>query len=155
MDAQGKNINAFLVETFHDILKIEETALGNSTDGDLSIKEFHLLKTVSELCRDKGDNTAGNVAIALRVTPGTLTTAVKNLEKKGYLKREKSKEDRRSVHIIPTKKGQKATEKHDRFHDEMVSAITSSLNEEEALTFVKGLRSLVDFFNRKDKNRNL
>ncbi|MEG2406029.1 MAG: MarR family winged helix-turn-helix transcriptional regulator [Clostridiales bacterium] len=149
-----KEINEFLVETFNDILKIEESTLKKSPYSNVTMKEFHLLETVYRRGKNNGDNTAGAIAKELRVTPGTLTTAVKLLEKKGYLKRLKDAKDKRSVHIVVTKLGEKANVDHQKFHNDMVEDIISVLSEDESKAFLKGLKTLGDFFEQQDKKIN-
>ena len=57
MDQHRAELNRFLVEVFHDILKTEELALSSSKK-ELSLRELHLIE---EVCRaeDQGlDNRA-------------------------------------------------------------------------------------------------
>ena len=81
-DRYQKELNAFLVEAFNDVLKTEELYVAKSY-ADLSVREMHLIE---EVCRavDQGrDNRSSAIAAAQRVTAGTLTVAVNQLEVKG------------------------------------------------------------------------
>ena len=86
------------------------------------------------------------VARALNVTVGTLTIAVNNLVKKGYIQRVRSEEDRRVVLISLTEKGEKAFCHHRDFHEKMVLAILKDLNVEETEALTRALTKLQKFF---------
>jgi len=137
-------INKFLVEAFNEILKSEEISL-NKGFRNLSVKEMHVIEVVCE-GEKTGENMANILAKKLKVTAGTLTTAVSQLEKKGYLKRERDINDKRIVRITSTESGKEAQEYHRRFHEKMVNAILENLNEEETAVLVKALGHVTDFF---------
>ena len=141
-------LNAFLVEVFNDILKTEERY---TTAGcpDLSLRELHLIETV---CRavDRGeDNRASAIAAAQRVTAGTLTASVNQLEAKGFLERVRDSGDKRSVRLRPTERGREADRRHAAFHREMVEDIAGTLPPEELAVLLRGLESLASFFREK------
>lgn len=148
MDQHREELNRFLVEVFHDILKTEELSLSRAR-GELSLRELHLIE---EVCRaeDRGlDNRATAIAAAQRVTAGTLTTVVSLLERKGYLIRRRDEHDKRVVRILPTEKARQANRAHERFHEEMVENLLSFLTEEEAQVFVRALGQVSRFFREK------
>ena len=148
MDQHREELNRFLVEVFHQILKTEELALSRSK-GELSLRELHLIE---EVCRaaDQGlDNRATAIAAAQQVTAGTLTTAVSLLERKGYLTRRRDVHDKRVVRIFPTEKARQANRSHERFHEEMVENLLSFLTQEEAQVFVRALGKVSLFFREK------
>lgn len=150
MDQHREELNRFLVEVFHQVLKTEELALSRAK-GELSLRELHLIE---EVCRaaDLGlDNRATAIAAAQRVTAGTLTTAVTLLEKKGYLERRRDEKDRRAVRILPTAAARAANAVHARFHREMVDGLLAVLTEEETGVLVRALGHLAGFFQEKDR----
>ena len=77
---------------------------------------------------------------------GTLTIAVNNLVKKGYIERVRSKEDRRVVLVSLTEKGKKAYQHHKRFHEEMIQSLLKGLSDQEINTLVTALTNLREFF---------
>ena len=89
------------------------------------------------------------IAAAQRVTAGTLTTAVSLLERKGYLERRRDAYDKRVVRILPTEKARQANREHERFHEELVDYILSSLSQEEAQVFVRALGRVDGFLQEK------
>lgn len=143
-DRCAKELNDFLVGVFNDILKTEELYVSRSC-ADLSVREMHLIE---EVCRavDQGrDNRSSAIAAAQRVTAGTLTAAVNQLEAKGYLERVRDSSDKRSVRLRPTQKGREADRRHADFHRELVAAAVEALTAEETAALARGLEGIADF----------
>lgn len=141
MDDNMNLVNAQLVRVFNDILRIEETELKKSSFSDLSIKEMHTIEAIG-----MGDNkTTGEVARELSVTVGTLTVAVNNLVKKGYVDRLRSDKDRRIVRLMLTNRGRLFFRAHQYFHKKMVGAALDDMSIEEKQALFKGLQSLHNF----------
>lgn len=146
MKNSKEKMNRFLVGTFNTILRLEEKVLENLTNNHLSISEIHLIETIFETMKIT-DNTSTNIAQAAGITLGSLTTAVKTLEKKGYVVRERDISDKRIVHIVPTPIATFVNDKHTRFHEIMVEDIISNLTLEEVGVLVHALSKVENFFN--------
>ena len=143
-----REINTFLVEVFHDILKTEE--LCTTADcPDLSLRELHLIEAVCQAVDAGQDNRPSAIAAAQRVTAGTLTTVVNQLEKKGYLRRARDDSDKRSIRLLPTERGREAVRRHAAFHREMVAEILRLLTPEEAAVLLRSLRGIAAFFRER------
>lgn len=145
--ALREQLNQFLVERFNNILRLEEQVLTASNDGKLSVSEYHVLEAVvgaSQL----GQNTMREVAERLAVTAGTLTTAVKVLETKGYLLRQRGERDKRVVWIIPTAQALEANALHAEFHKQMVNGVIDCMDSHQLLALVEALAVLGDWFDR-------
>lgn len=140
-------INELLVETFNDILQIEQQALKEGVLKDISITEIHTIDAIGMY----EYRTMTEVAQDLKITLGTLTTAINKLLNKGYVDRKRGEEDRRSVMITLTRKGKLAYRIHDKFHSHMVHATIDGLNDEEEEILIKSLEKLNDFFKQKYK----
>lgn len=151
MNYQEK-LNIFLVEVFHTILRAEEKSLSRTGRGDLSIKESHAIEVVCK-AEKEGTNTASEIAGVLGITPGSLTTAVNVLVKKGYLSRNKDAIDGRRVRITATPLGQKANELHHQFHRELVAHALDEVSDAEAAALTSALERLAHFFKKKDRNK--
>ena len=147
-----ETLNHFLVNVFYEILKAEEQSISSTEFPNLSLREIHLLEKIYLAEKNGSDNSSAAIAAALRITPGTLTTAASLLEKKGYLSRQKDENDKRIVRLTVTKKGTAAQKQHEEFHHEMVEGILSALNPDEAEAFASALLSLETFFNEKYHN---
>ena len=135
-------INDVLVHLFNEILDLEERALITPEYKDISVNDMHIIDAVG-IQQQKNMST---VARTLGVTVGTLTIAVNNLVKKGYIQRMRSQEDRRVVLISLTEKGEKAYRHHQNFHEKMVLAVLKDLNVEETESLTRSLTKLQKFF---------
>lgn len=138
-------INRFLIEDFNYILLAEEHALSSYAGGLLSVNEFHIIETVLLAARENR-NTMGEISRKLGVTMGTLTIAVKTLEKKGFLRRRRSTEDRRIVRLEPTPAGAQANAYHQAFHRDMVETVAKTLSPEQLLILTEALEILAGYF---------
>ncbi|MGX4685828.1 MarR family winged helix-turn-helix transcriptional regulator [Vagococcus sp. JNUCC 83] len=144
MDEKITIVNSQLVKVFNDILTIEETELKKSDFFDLSIKEMHTIEAIGM----GGNKTTGEVAKELSITVGTLTVAINNLVKKGYVDRVRSESDRRIVRLKLTNRGRLFYRVHQHFHKKMVEAVLEDMSEEEKQALVKGLSSLHHFLKK-------
>ena len=135
-------MNDVLVKLFNEILDIEEKALITGEYSDISVNDMHIFNAIG-VGEKKNMST---VARALSVTVGTLTIAVNNLVKKGYVIRTRSEEDRRVVLISLSPRGEKAYYHHRAFHDKMILAVLKDLNAEETEVLTGALVKLRKFF---------
>lgn len=94
----------------------------------------------------------GEIAHDLRITVGTLTTAITKLIKKGYVERKRIEEDRRVVLVNLTSKGEEVYKVHQVFHEEMICAMLSNFSDEEEQVLSKSLEKLNTFFEEKYKS---
>ena len=141
MEKDLELINSALVAVFNDILTIEESELQKSEFDDISIKEMHTIEAIGL----HNERTSSEVAKRLSVTVGTLTVAINNLEKKGYVERIRCETDRRIVRLKLTNRGRLFYRVHASFHKNMVKAALTDMNEEEKNALVKGLGNLHNF----------
>ena len=135
-------INEVLVKLFNEIMDIEEKALITSEFKDISVNDMHIIEAIGM----REPKNMSTVARTLSVTVGTLTIAINNLVKKGYVERVRSQEDRRVVLISLSEKGEKAYVHHQNFHDKMVLAVLKDLNMEETEALTNALLKLQKFF---------
>lgn len=131
-----------LVNLFNDIMAIEEKAIITEEFKDISNNDMHVIEAIGLDCA----RNMSAVAKDLSVTVGTLTIAINNLVKKGYVDRMRSEKDRRVVLISLSLKGEKAYRHHQDFHEKMIHATVDGLNEEEAKILVRALTNLSNFF---------
>ncbi|MEG1001988.1 MarR family winged helix-turn-helix transcriptional regulator [Clostridium sp.] len=145
MDKNKKILNELLVQIFNDILQIEERALKQGVINDLSVTEIHTIEAIGMYT----ERTMSEVAQDLKITVGTLTTAINKLIKKGYVERKRIEEDRRVVLIKLTKKGKLAFRLHEKFHSDMINRTIEGLSEEEEKVLVSSLDRLNVFFKKE------
>ena len=120
---QEEIFNNLLVMLFNEILDVEQKALITGNFKEISINDMHII-----------------------VTMGTLTTAINNLVKKGYVTRVRSAEDKRVVLISLTDKGRSAYEKHADFHRRMVQTVMDGFQGEELDVLAAALEKLRAYF---------
>ena len=95
------------------------------------------------------ERTRSETAKDLRVTSGTLTIAINNLIKKGYVLRERSEEDRRVVYIKLTQKGVDAFKIHENFHADLVMSAVEDLDDSQQVLLLDVLTKIDKHFNSK------
>ena len=128
-------LNKLLVQLFNDILQIEKNAMNNTEFKDLSITEIHTIEAIGK----EGNRTMGEIANDLRITVGTLTTAINRLIKKGYVERKRIEEDRRVVVVYLTESGKKVFDEHTLFHKEMIDEVAKNFEDYELKVLTKAL----------------
>lgn len=137
-----------LVNLFQEIMDIEEKALITAEFKNISVNDMHIIEAIGT-----GEpKNMSTVAKLMSVTVGTLTIAINNLVKKGYVSRVRSEEDRRVVLISLTEKGKQAYQHHREFHDGMVKALVEGLDEGQQKILVKSLLNLRTFFDSYKKD---
>lgn len=99
----GKVINDVLVHLFNEVWQLEKSALTAGEFKDLTYNDMHIIEAVGLDGQKMSD-----IAAALHITVGSLTTSMNGLVKKGYTERERSGKDRRVVYIHLTAKGKKS-----------------------------------------------
>ena len=135
-------INEVLVKLFNEIMEIEEKAIITEEYRDISNNDMHVIEAIG-----KGEaKSMSTVARALSVTVGTLTIAINNLVKKGYVSRVRSPEDKRVVLLSLTEKGVGAYEKHAVFHKKMVQTVMDGFEGEEMEVLTRALGKLRRYF---------
>ena len=141
-------LNDVLVNLFRDIMELEEQAIITQEYQDITNNDMHVIEAIG-VGEPKNMST---IAKLLSVTVGTLTIAMKSLVKKGYVIRERGKEDRRVVYISLSEKGLRAYRHHEEFHRQMIEAVLENLTEDETESLVKALAKLERWFRRTEEN---
>ena len=137
-----ETLNELLVRLFKDIMEIEGRCLVTEEFKDISYNDFHILEAVG-----KGNpRSMTEIAKLMRVTTGTLTKAMDALTDKGYVVRERSRQDKRVVQVSLTLKGMAAHAHHEMFHREMIASAKGQLTEQEMPVLIYALAKLADYF---------
>lgn len=136
-----RSINELLVNLFNHVMDMEAKAVITSDFSDISNNDMHIIEAIGV---DELKNMS-EIARKLFVTVSTLTTNMNGLEKKGYIIRERSRTDKRVVHVKLTDKGRKAFFHHRDFHKKMIRAIVKDLSDEEMEALYRCLVNLNSF----------
>lgn len=136
-----RSINELLVNLFNHVMDLEAKAVITEEFRDITNNDMHIIEAIGV----EEPRNMSVIAHRLSVTVGTLTTNMNGLEKKGYIRRERSQEDKRVVYVILTEKGKKAFYHHRDFHKKMIKAIVKDLSEEEMEILYRCLVNLDSF----------
>ena len=143
-----KTLNEVLVNLFRDIMELEEQAIITQEYQDITNNDMHVIEAIGT----GAPKNMSSIARELSVTVGTLTIAMNSLVKKGYVLRERGKEDRRVVYISLTERGRAAYVHHARFHKAMIDSISDELTSEEMELLIKTLTKLNKWFRNWQEN---
>lgn len=137
-----RSINELLVNLFYHVMDMEAKAVITEEFRDITNNDMHIIEAIGI---DEQNNMSA-IAHKLSVTVSTLTTNMNGLEKKGYIIRTRSSEDKRVVLVTLTEKGKKAFYHHRDFHKNMIKAIVKNLSDEEMEILYRCLVNLDRFF---------
>ncbi len=144
-DKKRDQLNDVFVKVFNQILSWEEQSFKDMGISDITLRELHVIEAVYSLI-DNGNNRMSEIAKYLAITPGSLTTAVNCLVKKGFLTREHSSQDRRIVYIVPTDKASEVNIIHQKFHRKMIEEITQGISDHDIDIVINILSNLYKSF---------
>ncbi len=144
MDTE-QTLNRLLVQFFKYIMEIEERKLITDEFRDLTYNDMHIIEAIGI----EEPRNMSAIAKLMSVTTGTLTRAVDALEKKGYVQRQRSSQDKRVVHIVLTQRGVLAFRHHEKFHQDMIAFILEHVSEEESVVLRRSLEGLMGYFRQK------
>ena len=140
------NVNLMIEEFYKVFYEIEELTLKQGIKC-LTTTELHVIEAVGN-----DELTMNELSDKLGITMGTATVAVNKLNDKGFIKRERSSDDRRKVFVTLSKKGLEALKYHDLFHKTIIAKITKDLSNGELEEFssifgklLKNLNTQLDF----------
>lgn len=142
MDTTYLTVNEILVDLFNEIMRIEEKVVITEEFKDISNNDMHIIDVIGKY----SSQNMSSIAKTIGITVGTLTIAINNLVKKGYVNRVRSENDRRVVLISLTEKGHHAFEHHRLFHENMVDATVAGFNDADKEILVRALLNLKNFF---------
>lgn len=110
-------------------------------DYDLTPTQFSVL----EVLYRKGSMKVGDLINAMLATSGNMTVVIKNMEKKGYIKRRQCTQDKRAFWIELTDSGRQAVESALTPHQEKIEETMSVLSrqeQEQLISLLKKFKSL-------------
>jgi len=124
------------------IEKILEETLDQYDFSDLTQQQLNYLKVMVKMKTP----TLSELARELDLTKPTVTVLVDKLAEKGYIKRVKSDEDRRVMHLHIDKKGAKINAMREIAHEKMAEKIRLGLNVTETEILTELLKKIVNQF---------
>ncbi len=141
MQTKRRSMSELLAQVFNHVMDMEAKAVITEEFSDITNNDMHIIEAIGV----SEPRNMSAIAHRLSVTVSTLTTNMNGLEKKGYIVRKRSLEDKRVVYVLLTEKGKKAFFHHRDFHKKMIRAIVKDLNEEEMEILYRCLLNLTSF----------
>jgi len=137
----SRNSLGYLVKLAHMLMldRANEAFVGH----DLSFMQWIVLARL----REGRELTASDLCRVLRHDTGALTRMIDQLEERGYLKRSRSREDRRVVHLQLTKDG---LNKANELTPLIVDKLNDALSEFSKAEFAELTRLLTKLINKLD-----
>jgi DNA-binding MarR family transcriptional regulator len=136
-------LNELLVYLFNHILYLEEKNLKDKGIR-LSMTEVHTLENIEK----SPTKTMTDIAKSQMVTQGTLTVAVNRLVKKGFVWRNRDKEDKRVIRLELTPVAKEVLKIHDRFHELMIDSLLSEMHVDDDTNLMNSLQKIMEYFKK-------
>lgn len=133
------DINKLLIEFYERFSAWEHRIVEGS---GLALPYMHTL----ELLGLYGPTRMTDLAQKLCISTGTLTVRVDKLEKDGLVERTANPDDRRSLFIGLTNRGQALFNEHDKAHVQMTARLTADLTDSQKAQLQQLLLVLTDKF---------
>ena len=135
-----------IIQVGHKARKLEQTALETGLEDRISTTEIYIIESIGL----RGAERMRDIAQQLGVTLATLTVACDKLEEKGLVMRHRDRNDKRTVHISLTEKGQVAYHFHCSFLSAMAEAMQEGMSPGEREALQRGLEKLNRYFTEKE-----
>jgi DNA-binding MarR family transcriptional regulator len=119
--------------------KVLEETITQSDFMDLTQQQLHYLQVIVKM----KNPSLTELARELDLTKPTVTVLVDKLVEKGYVKRVKSDEDRRSMHLHIDKKGSKINALRETAYERMAEKISTGLSKTETAILTELLKKIV------------
>lgn len=126
-----------MLSLFQEMLTYESMMLSQTEQMDISTGEARLLWKIGP-----SPKTLSSLASEMGLTLPTMTVAVQKLQKKGYVLKERSKEDGRAVLISLTDKGKRMAHIYHYVQENAARGASANFTEAEKEAFVSGLNKV-------------
>ncbi len=141
MSRENQEMSKRLIAVFDNIMHLEHVSILDGMEGKLSLSEIHTIVAIGS----EDFSNMSQVAGMLKITVGTLTVAINNLAKKGYVERHRSEKDRRIVKLGLTEMGREVYRSHREFHRRLAEAMTKGFSDGERRAVSRAIDNLGDF----------
>ncbi len=141
-DSTVKVISRQLLNTVEQFNKYDKKARNFGTDHKLYFSEIHLIEFIGKHpnCHVSG------IAEGINVTKGAISQMVKKLERKGFLFKTIDADNKSRTLVFLTKKGQKAFEEHQKYHEYLANLVNEALDGFS----LKEIKAIYKFLNKME-----
>jgi MarR family transcriptional regulator, 2-MHQ and catechol-resistance regulon repressor len=136
-DRQLQEFNLYIQE-FEQKFRELDAETTNGPHGDLSLQELRVIEYLGE----SNQRIMKDLAAYLMLAGNSVTSLVDNLENKGIVRRQRSTEDRRVIHVQLTLEGQKLFESAMHEKMTMLRLLLGALTPPERETFLQLFRKM-------------
>lgn len=135
---------------YHLTMSIEKNKLSQSEFNDISVNDLHIIHMLYL------DDTLTGTQLAklMSVSKPALSSSIDKLEKKGYLYRSLSNQDRRVYNIRLTKKGIRLSELHNADHINYINFLLKDCTENDIHKLDSLLNDAVNSLNQELKKED-
>lgn len=144
MNNFAESLNEILTKAYRQIIKSEEFCLKKMSNSNLSMNEMHMIDFIGKF--QSNGVSISDIAEELDITRPSATIAVSKLERKGYVKKKNSMEDKRVVYVVLTEEGVRIMDLHSKYHKEMVNGIGNKFSNTEKKYLMEVIQKLNNFF---------
>ena len=120
--------------------------LQNSQRSTLGVTFTH--ESILRLLRQQ-PTTGGELAKALKITPGAITGNLDELERRGYIERKRSTSDRRVIWLYLTTLGEEVLEKLLTSHRQSLGRLFKALGTMDSLKFMSCIEKVNRYFSEE------
>jgi DNA-binding MarR family transcriptional regulator len=138
MEYTLESVSQLLSTMLSDAHRAEQNTIKESGFNNISVNEAHTVEAIGLYL----PKTMSTVAAKLGITMGTLTVAINQLVRKGYVNKTRSDTDRRVFMLSLTDEGKRLFKVHQRFHLELVKSIVMDLSDREADMVINALSGI-------------
>jgi len=133
-----------IIETLDKLTRAIEAAQVEAIEGtplaDMTERQICQMETIADL-KNPG---AGELAKTFKVSKPSVTAIIDRFELKGLVRRVAEDQDRRTMHIHLTHKGEKLVAQHREIHRKIGEQLISPLSTEETILFQKLLEKILN-----------
>ena len=134
-------------DLLYAIFKLRKTAIKLSNNSDLRINEVMSLIMIDNQCaEDDTSPLASEVCEMLSISHSAVSQIITALEKKGYVYRNISENDRRQYRFTLTDKGRQVAYEMKNKIDERIDAIIARIGEAKIVAFSQTLNEIADYW---------
>lgn len=140
MSAQSIQIARKIMEILPFVMRVMASEIRNTEDA-LSPGQLPVLEALLQKPHQPGE-----LAEKFMVSPPTMSNTINTLEKRGWLTRTRSQNDRRVVYAEITPEGRAVLQRIHEQVESRLAVLLSGMNSEDAIVLDKGLTLLNDVF---------
>lgn len=132
--------NEKLFMIYISTIETEKKALSKSKFNDISIKDLHMIHTISI----KGNPSVSEIAKILFISKQATAKRVNKLEKLGYIQKTINKQDKRSVKVTLTHKGKLLCRLHNHAHNEYIKSLLQDCSPNDKKTLDNIINHIIE-----------